>query len=200
LEHGYAGLFIEGNPEKAAQCKDNYIDNPNVSCVEGFVGFINNKKLDNYLLENAAPDDFDLLVIDIDGYDYHVWDSLIMYQPRVVVIEYNPSIPNDVIFITPFSENHLMASSAAAMVSLAHKKGYELAAVTNYNCIFVKANEYEKLGILDNSLETLRFDDIYNSGKYYQAHNEEIYYIGYPAYLWSKRKFPSQTFTFKNLP
>ena len=47
------------------------------------------------------PYQFQLLSIDVDGCDYHVWNSLdiSVYQPQVVCIEFNPTIPNRVKFI-----------------------------------------------------------------------------------------------------
>ena len=40
-----------------------------------------------------VPKKFDLLSIDIDYNDYWVWKSIVDYFPRVVIIEYNSSIP-----------------------------------------------------------------------------------------------------------
>ena len=92
----------------------------------------------------------DVLSIDIDGYDYHVWDAVQDYRPRIVIIEYNPSIPNDIIAINPHREDIFTGSSAAALVELGRKKGYSLIAVTQTNLLFVVNEEYDKLEIWDN--------------------------------------------------
>ena len=49
----------------------------------------------------GLPSDFDVLSIDIDGADYHVWDGLrgSRFAPALVVIEFNPTIPNHVAFV-----------------------------------------------------------------------------------------------------
>jgi hypothetical protein len=41
----------------------------------------------------GVPSEFDLLSLDIDRNTSHVWQGLTGYRPRVVVIEYNASIP-----------------------------------------------------------------------------------------------------------
>jgi len=184
VNHGYSGLFIEGDSAKAAECKKNYSSYDNVICAEGFVGFIEQKKLDVYLSENNVPKDFDLLSIDIDGYDYHVWESLKEFNPRVVIIEYNITIPNDVFFVNPCSEGILQGSSASALVALGYKKDYELVAVTLSNCIFVKAEEYEKVGISENRLETLRNENYLSDGVYFQTYDKQLLKKGYPRFFW----------------
>jgi hypothetical protein len=184
INHGYSGLYIEGDPQKASACIDNYAGNEKVRCIDGYVGFIEQKKLDDYLFENHVPSDFDLLSIDIDGYDYHVWDSLKDFHPRVVIIEYNITIPNEVFFINPYSESLLQGSSASALVALGHKKGYELVAVTLSNCVFVKEEEYEKVGISDNRLETLRNENYLSDGVYFQTYDKQLLNKGYPRYFW----------------
>ena len=43
------------------------------------------------------PNDLDLLVVDIDGNDYHVWKRM-QARPRVIMIEYNATFrPPDAI-------------------------------------------------------------------------------------------------------
>ena len=48
---------------------------------------------------NLNLNKFDLIIIDIDGNDYHVFDSIIKYQSKVIMIEFNPTIPNNIIYI-----------------------------------------------------------------------------------------------------
>ena len=86
VRRGFAGLFIEGDRERAEKLRSNYADYPRVACVEAFVGFRTNT-LDSILHDNHAPEQIDVLSIDIDGYDYHVWDALQDYRPRIVIIE-----------------------------------------------------------------------------------------------------------------
>lgn len=47
----------------------------------------------NILQSNYVPTEFDLLSLDIDRNTYHLWEALSAFRPRVVVVEYNASIP-----------------------------------------------------------------------------------------------------------
>ena len=51
-----------------------------------------NVSLDYLLSTTQIPNDFDLLSIDIDSYDYLVWKNLKRYKPKVVVIEINSGV------------------------------------------------------------------------------------------------------------
>ena len=58
-------------------------------------------------LKSPIPKDFDLMSIDVDGNDYHIFHSLARYRPRLLVIEFNPDIPNDLVFICSIPDHHI---------------------------------------------------------------------------------------------
>lgn len=200
IEQNFSAIFIEGDTLKAKDLINNYKQYPNVICVEAYVGFKENTRLDDILLANNAPTPIDIISIDIDGYDYHVWDSLQKYKPRVIIIEYNPTIPNDIVFIPPYSEHILKGASATALVALGRKKGYSLVAVTQTNLIFIIEEEYNKLGIYDNDLNVLRPVDRLSDGKYFQTFDKEIVLTGVNSYLWANEAFNRESpITFSNI-
>ncbi len=49
-------------------------------------------------------------------------------------------------------------ASPAALVELRLRKGYQLIAALRCNLIFVRSEEFHKVGIVDNSLEAMRAD------------------------------------------
>ena len=59
----------------------------NVETVEAYVGIAGELSLDAILRKFNLPYDFDLLSIDVDGDDYHIFKNLQHYRPRVVIIE-----------------------------------------------------------------------------------------------------------------
>ena len=153
---GWSGVFIEADSAKFQDLLATYRDNPRANCLNCFVTFEGANCLDNLLAQVGAPKDLDLLSIDIDGNDYHVWESLVIYTPRVVVIEFNQTIPNHVEFIQPRDMTVQQGNAPLSLVKLGRRKGYELVCVTEYNLIFVKADLLSVFAIADNSLARLR--------------------------------------------
>jgi len=98
----------------------------------------------------GIPQHFDLLSIDVDGNDLWIWQAL-RYQPRVVVIEYNPrwgprasrTVPYDP--ARRWDGTNFYGASALALTRLGVVKGYDLVASTRSNLIFVLAGWYPAL-------------------------------------------------------
>jgi len=83
--------------------------------------------------ELGVPTEFDLLSIDIDGNDYHIREKLSVYKPRVVVLEYNGSIPPDVPYIMPRNDSYVwqlwktnFGASLLSYTEQAERLGYDL--------------------------------------------------------------------------
>jgi hypothetical protein len=152
----WSGVLIEGNPVKFADLQKTFADRPDVVCLGKLVGFEPPMLLDDYLSATELPLDFDLLSIDIDGNDYHVLDSIRKYKPKVIVIEFNPTVPNHIDFVQERNLRVNHGSSVSAIVKLANSKGYELACCTDCNAILVDRKHFPKLGIEDNTLANLR--------------------------------------------
>lgn len=151
----WKGILIEGNPKKFPDLKKTYRSNKNAILINKLVSFEGTNTLDNIFKKTNIPVDFDLLSIDIDGNDYRVWESLKNYQPKVVIIEFNPSIPSDIDFIQEnnFVLNH--GNSLLSLIKLGKLKGYELIATTNCNGIFVKEEYFDLFEINDNSITSM---------------------------------------------
>lgn len=155
LNHDMNVLFIEGNPDKIKDGIQNYLNSPKVKFITEYIGIHKYRKLEDILDENNVPVNLDILSIDIDGWDYWVWDSLEKYRPRVIVVEFNQTIYRDWVVINPRDEISRTGSSARALVELGVSKGYELLCITGTNLIFCVKEEFYKFGYYDNSLEAL---------------------------------------------
>jgi hypothetical protein len=130
-----------------------------VHVLEAYVGTTPQDGLDALLARTPIPLDFDVLSIDIDGNDYHVWAAVARHRPKIVVIEYNPTIPTAVDFVQPNDASVNQGSSIRSLTALGREKGYELVCATAWNCIFVRAEFFGRFGIADNSPERLRADE-----------------------------------------
>lgn len=135
--HGYSAVLIEGDPVKARALRAALSERAGVVTIERVVGFAGDDRLDAILAGTPIPRDFDLLSIDIDGTDHAVWEAVVECRPKVVCIEFNPTIPLPVRYVQPADPRVSRGSSLAAMVELGRRKGYGLVAVTESNAFFV---------------------------------------------------------------
>lgn len=147
----FSALLIEPDPIKFNHLQDLYTNNQHVITHNGYVSWQGDDSLDNILSKYNAPKCFDLLSIDIDGNDYHVWESLINYEPYLVVIEFNETIPVTVSFIQEKNPSINQGSSLLALFDLAKLKGYELICVSENNAFFIHKRFFHLFNIHDNS-------------------------------------------------
>jgi len=143
---------IEANSESYQKLLERYKNNDRVICLNQMVDFEGDSSLEQILSKVGLPEEFDFLSIDVDGNDYHIWDSLKRFRPKVLCIEFNPTIPHYVSYIQPRDFNVYQGSSLAAMVVLGKQKGYELIASTECNGIFVDQQYFPLFEIQDNSI------------------------------------------------
>lgn len=121
----WSGVLIEADAARVRQMQDMYSAHSNVTCVHSFITLDGEDRLASVLERAQAelPVDLDLMSIDVDGADYHIWAELEQYSPKVVIIEFNPTIPNNVVYIQARSTNIYRGSSLAALIDLGMKKG-----------------------------------------------------------------------------
>jgi glycosyltransferase involved in cell wall biosynthesis len=147
---GWHGLMMEGDPTLHATLRDNYRALPGVRTVQAMVTRENIAAL---FAEAGVPGDFDLLSIDVDGNDYHLWSALGAYRPRVVVIEINGAYPPPQRWVMAYDPAHrwrhddYYGASLTSYAALGNRLGYALLATdrNGVNAIFVRR---ELLGIV----------------------------------------------------
>lgn len=94
----------------------------------------------------GIPDEIDLLSIDIDGNDYHVFEAMRRIRSRVVVLEYNGLYPPPHRIVGAYdpaysyADSTYIGASLQSLTDLAESKGYQLVGcnITGLNCIFVR--------------------------------------------------------------
>lgn len=155
----YFAVLIEADRKKFEQLKHNYRNSRNrVTPINCFVGFGDHDNLDCILSKTPVPKDFDLLSIDIDGNDYHVWKRVENYRPKLVVIEFNHTIPSEVRFVQDPNPSVNQGASLLSLVELGKQKGYELVCVLRYNAFFVRQEDFPLFNIERNAPQELRTD------------------------------------------
>jgi len=118
--------------------------------LNSFIDIEGANSLDNILSRTPIPTEFDLLVIDIDGNDYHIWQSLEKYHPRVVIIEFNSTIPLNLEIVQPKEKIHDCGASLLAVYNLGKQKGYQLVCISGDNAIFVEEKNFALFNIDNN--------------------------------------------------
>ncbi|HEY5994819.1 MAG TPA: FkbM family methyltransferase [Gallionellaceae bacterium] len=175
-EEGYSAILIEGDPKRVEQLKKN-LPQENVIKICRFISFEGKNTLDDVLSDTPIPHDFDFLSIDIDGVDYHIFDSLKKYRPKIICIEFNPTIPNAVDFVQPKDFLIKQGSSAKAISRLAREKGYDLVSVVSCNLILVR-NDLTKFVI--NT--TPKLEDLNPQGN-----DPQYIFVGYDGTILSNK-------------
>lgn len=134
IEQGWNALLVEGDASKFKRLVGNSaVFGDRVRCANVMVD--NENRLEGLLKRCGAPADIDLAVIDVDGPDYHVFNSFLRYRPRVVVIEYDHS-NSDLDFIPPL--NGPGQAAVRAIQALGFGKFYWPVWRGDTNWIFVK--------------------------------------------------------------
>ena len=156
---GWTGLLMDGGYENKE--------------IGLYQEFITAENINELFQKYKVPQEFDLLSIDIDYNDFYVWKSLDeIYQPRVVIIEYNAShLPTEdkVVKYDPnavWDETNYFGASIRALYNLGKRKGYSLIYANNQgvNLFFVKSSI---LSQIEHSFkDTNNIFSIYNSPKY----------------------------------
>lgn len=98
--------------------------------------------------EMGVPGAFDLLSIDIDQNTYHIWEALGAYRPRVVVVEYNASIPPGIDWKVIYDPNAVWdgginyGASLTAFEMIGREMGYSLVhcETIGVNAFFVRSD------------------------------------------------------------
>ncbi|QDU60969.1 hypothetical protein Pan216_18220 [Planctomycetes bacterium Pan216] len=187
-DKGYSAVLIEGDPQRYQELCARHGERENVVPMNAFVGFEASDSLDTLLDKTAIPKQFDLLSIDIDGNDYHAWNAVTTYRPKLVVIEYNPSTANDVDFVQDADPTINHGSSLLALDRLAKEKGYELIATTTTNGIFVDAQYFPLFEIEDNSVRAMRTDE-WLVTHLFCGYDGTVFVRGYGTLPWHEIKY-----------
>jgi hypothetical protein len=115
----------------------------------------------NQIIEaNGFAGEVDLLSIDVDGNDVHVWEAVTACSPRVLVIEVNNRLPfEEPHFAGARAAEHLdrrtaaywrsAGSSLARVVASAEGRGYVFAGMNNtlINAFFVRGDVMKESGL-----------------------------------------------------
>jgi len=191
IHHGWHGLIVEMDSLECEKMRYFFASNPvtkhfhiNLDEVNRYYSPIiaNNSvsptNINNILLENKTPKEPDLLVIDIDGGDYDLLDSIKLVNPRVIVVEFEKRF-RDRYCVTQTdvaARNRKWAQSGSSSLSawdhLLRGRGYSLCAInySGFNAFFVRSD------VANGKLVNVSCAEAFDSHPVYST-LEEIFWV-----------------------
>jgi hypothetical protein len=137
---GWNGLAVECSPNKFSSLASIYIDFPNVNLAKCIVTPANVLSL---LAAFNIPMEFEVLTLDIDGYDYYVLEQILsMYRPILICTEINEKIPPPIKFTVKWrpeyawNGDHFYGQSISQLHMLCNRYNYALVEL-HYNNAFL---------------------------------------------------------------
>jgi hypothetical protein len=146
LFDGWQGLWIEGSPKEVNSMKKHLPVTIASGALRVSNAFINRNNINGLISAGVSGKEIDLLSIDIDGNDAHIFEAINCVDPRVVVIEYNARFPPPMLYCMDYDEGHIWKSDDAFGASLKYlemrfaARGYCLVgcSLSGANAFFVK--------------------------------------------------------------
>lgn len=160
FHRGWRGVGFEGDAKRARRLARAYRGFADVAARHALVTPSNVVGL---LRAAGVPEDFGVLSLDIDSYDYWVLDRVLdSFRPRVVVTEINEKIPPPVNFVVRYDpdfrlQHHFFGYSIASLEGLCARHSYVLLAL-EYNNAFIAPRE------LVGGLDALDAETAYRRG------------------------------------
>ncbi len=154
----WKAVLIEGDEQRCSDLKLSTEKMDNVEVIHSWVEIEGENSISNIIDRSKIVKHLDLLSIDIDSDDCAIFDAM-RIRPRLVVIEYNPSIPPHINLVQKPGEN--LGNSISSTVNVATKKKYKLAYISKTNLFFVTNEEFAALGIEEvNYLKEFPYENL----------------------------------------
>ena len=148
----YTALLVERDELKFKLLKRIKKKNRNIIVSNKKVQINSNSNNINEIIKKNIPsishDNFTLIVIDVDSFDYQIFQELEL-SPKIVVIEHTM---NEDVYFEKIDERH--GSSFYSIYKLAISKGYELICDT-HNSIYIRKDLYPNLVDINPNISNL---------------------------------------------
>lgn len=175
LLNGWSGLWLEGNENQVARINRLFKDPIKQGQLQVMTAFITRDNIDDLFTQNHMTGEIDLLSVDIDGNDWHVWNTISVVSPRVVIAEYNAKLPPDCEWVMEYeadycwNESDRHGASLKSWELLGAQKGYQLVGtcIGGTNAFFVRSDLAENRFPLPATAENL-----YNPCRYHLFHQK----------------------------
>lgn len=141
---GWGGLAVEGDPASFGRLAQVYRGSPGVQLARLWVSPENVVPI---LRAHSVPEEFEVLSLDIDGYDHFVLAAMLEeFRPLVICAEINEMIPPPIKFAVRYDPSyqwqggHFFGQSLSKLAELGGSYGYGIADVHYNNAFLVRAD------------------------------------------------------------
>ena len=152
VHHRWRGFLFDGDPTFVAEGQRFFVS-PGTRAVPPVVkaAWFTRENVNHVLAEAGVPDEVDVLSLDIDGNDLHLWNAMTM-RPRILICEFNNAVPSELRALTipyqpdfsfaalPAGQALFRSASLAAYVAVSRRRGYRLVGTNalGFNAIFLR--------------------------------------------------------------
>ena len=143
----WRGLWIEGSEELHQAQHQNFDWAVRAGRLAAVCNFLTRDNVNDVVRGAGFAGPIDLLSIDVDGNDYHLWEALTCVEPRVAVVEYNAYVHPPLRWVMAYDplyrwnqQTTYFGASLASLEALGKRKGLRLVGcdVVGLNAFFVR--------------------------------------------------------------
>jgi hypothetical protein len=137
--------------------------------LQSLTAFVDRENVNELLIKSNFNRDLGILSVDIDGNDYHILNAINVFEPRIIISEFNPYFGTDRAISVPYeskfnrTEKHhsnlYFGASIKAIEHILNEKGYTLVGtgMTGNNAFFVR-NELMTDGLCRIARNAINFN------------------------------------------
>ena len=163
LLQDWHGLWIEGRSDAYTQITRRFAPAIRHGRLSVQNEYVTKENINSILTGYLHHDELDLLSIDVDGNDWHIWNAIDCISPRLVIIEYNGKFPPEINWKMAYNAEHFWdrsdrnGASLKALEELGRDKGYQLVGtnICGINAFFVREDLTEDRFPLPATAENL---------------------------------------------
>jgi hypothetical protein len=152
VHHRWRGFLFDGDPVFVAEGRRFFARHPGTRAVPPVMetAWFTRENVNQRLASAGVPSEVDVLSLDIDGNDLHLWNAMTM-RPRILICEFNNTVPSELSLTIPYHPDFSYAAlppdqalfrsaSLAAYVAVSLRKGYRLVGINalGFNAIFLR--------------------------------------------------------------
>lgn len=148
----WRGFLFDGDPVFVAEGRRFFASHPATRAVPPVMKaqWFTRDNVNQVLASAGVPDEVDVLSLDIDGNDLHLWNAMTV-RPRILICEFNNAVPSELALTIPYQPDFSFAAlppdqalfrsaSLAAYAAVGRRKGYRLVGMNalGFNAIFLR--------------------------------------------------------------